>query len=49
MADVPELAGLSCIHLGGDSTVTWIIEVDQGLKDEYTDITKKIRADRDDM
>ena len=49
MADVSELAELSCIHFDSDSTVTWIIEVDQNLKDEYTDVTKKIRADRNDI
>ncbi len=49
MANAPELAGLSCIHLGGDSTVTWLIEVDQGLKGEHTGVTKKIRADGGDM
>lgn len=49
MADAPELAGLSCIHLGGDSTVTWVIEVDQGLKGEHTGVTKKIRAEGGDM
>lgn len=49
MADAPEPAGLSCIHLGGDSTVTWVIEVDQGLKGEHTGVTKKVRADGGDM
>lgn len=49
MANASELAGLSCIHLGGDSTVTWLIEVDQGLKGEHTGVTNKIRADGGDM
>lgn len=49
MADSSDLAGLSCTHLGGDSTVAWLIEIDQGLKGEHTGITTRVRANGGDI
>ena len=49
MVENADLAGLSCVHLGGDSGIGWLIEIDQGLKGEPTGVTTRVRANGGDM
>ena len=49
MTNAADLARLSCIHLNEDSSVTWLIEIDQDFKDEFTRLTNRVRANDDDM
>lgn len=36
--------GVSCAHLGGDPTVSWIVEIDTGCRGEPTGKTVNVEA-----
>lgn len=44
-----KLVGVSCTHLGGDGTVSWIIEVDKGSRGEATGNMVEVEANGGDM
>ncbi|KAI9855656.1 MAG: hypothetical protein M1813_009702 [Trichoglossum hirsutum] len=49
MAALAELVGVNCTHLGGDKSVSWVIEVDKGFRGEATENMLRIEANGGDM
>jgi hypothetical protein len=49
LAEMTGLIGVSCTHLGGDSSVEWIIKVDKGIRGEATGNMYTVKANGGDM
>ena len=49
MAEVTGLVGFNAYHLGGDVTLSWIIEVDRALRGEPTGEMTEVAANGGDM
>jgi len=49
LAEMTGLIGVSCTHLGGDSSVEWIIKVDKGIRGEATGNMYTFKANGGDI
>ena len=49
MLEADALVGLHCVHLGGDHTVSWVIEVDRDSRQEVTANTVNVKVNGGDM
>lgn len=43
------LISVSCTHLGGDSSIEWLIKVDKGIRGEATGNMYTVKANGGDM
>lgn len=49
MALIDRAVGISCTHLGGDKSVSWVIEVDRGSRGEPTGEVAEVQANGCDV
>jgi hypothetical protein len=49
LAKTTELISVSCTHLGGDSSVEWVIKVDKGIRGQATENMYTVKANGGDM